>query len=529
MERVLLFVSLVVGLLVYVSRFLPQARVRVSNTLPDTTQPTVPSSGTALLVNLAFAVPLLGFLATLPSKNGIFADGQHLGLGFLIGGIGALLAGIPTVRAKVASRGPIAAVSSFGAAIFVVAVALLTLRASLYDGLMGVAIGWFCTTFPLLLALSPEERIGISGRVLTLGTAMTAALSAAAMLGSFRDPLSPLLEKLTWSATLTAFTALGSLVAMGTLLLPSSVLTGPRRLLPLGALILLGGLTLFQIGEKVVSESRLLYLGMGGLLLWPVALAALWNARRPLSSAAQDSSVLATPFLATLVILGGAMATLQTFQGVGIALFTLSLLLAIPVTAPLLPALLEDVGSEGKEGVEPQFAISAISLGVFAVMLLLWRAFAQRWTGDLRGISLTDQYALFGFVIGVATPALLAVFSERWRNATSASGIAVLLGTAVLTLAIPGVVMVLFGPKCLPALLIGLAVGIMQTVISRSSLIPAFLAMGVAIAIDQFSGKLLPLLEITRATKLTWLGGIVLLVTALVVFAERSRSRTIEN
>jgi hypothetical protein len=515
MERSLLWASLVVGVVVFLCRFLPSLLGRGERTATQAPVAAPPPELHPLLRNVALATPFVGLLATLPTHGAFFAAGQRLGIGFLIGGMGALIAALPLLRSKRDAAGPtVGLAAAYGLVAAATALALLFLRASLMDALMGVAIGWFCVTFALFMGLPSAERDGAAGRQLAAGTGMATTLAAAAMLGTFRDPLTSELAKGTWAAVLLAFTAFGALLAAGAALVPAKGVYG--RLLPLALLVGGGGLALFQIATKVTGEPRLWWCGVGGLLVWPVALvllrdAARWPGRRA-------GSGFAVPLLAVLVVASGFMAALQTLQGVGAAIFTLALWLVLPVSFALMAP-----GDDDGEAVVP-VALASVALLLFATLLLLYRLFVTRWSDDLRGVNLTDQYALFGLIVGAALPSLLAAVPERWRGgaeAKSGAGLLALVCCTLLTLAAPGVMLILFGPKSAVALLIGLALGSVQSLTGRASLLPSLLALGVALALDQFTGRALPEDEPTRVQKVRWLVFIIAGIAAAVIAANR--------
>jgi hypothetical protein len=524
MERVLLWASVVVGLVVYLCRFLPVARPdRSTNPPPEGAVGTAPPLHPTLRL-VALAAPVLGLLVTLPPSGLFFSAGARLGIGFLIGGVGALLSALPLLRGRRDDApAPVALAANVGVAAAAVAVALLTLRSSILDGLMGVAIGWFCAAFPLLLALPAAERDGAAGRRIAAGMGTAAALAAGALLGVFRDEVTPALARLTWSASLTGFAALGALFVAGAALVPG-VPANLRRTLPLFALALGGGLALWQVAVKVAGEPRLLYAGLGGVLLGPVALAVLRDGviRRRLLSPATPA--FAVPALAVLVVASGFLASLQALQGVGAAGFVVALWLSVAATA----ALSED----GTDAPSP-VPTGAVGLALFATVLLLWRAFTTRFGGDLRGVTLTDQYALFGLLVGAALPSLLTAAPERWRGGanggTSGAALMTLAWCAVLSVAAPGAALLLFGPKSAVALLIGLALGGVLALSGRTSLLPATLALAVALALDQFSGRVLGALdaaEVTRAGRLRWLAGIAAVTVAVMFAADRAVNST---
>jgi hypothetical protein len=514
MERSLLWASLVVGVVVFLCRFLPSLPGRGGRT--GTVEAPVaapPPEVNPLLRNIALAAPVVGLLATLPTHGAFFAAGQRLGIGFLIGGAGALLSALPLLRGR-RDGSAVGLAASYGLAAAAVALAALFLRASLLDALMGVSIGWFCVAFALFLGLPAAERAGAAGRQLAAGAGMTATLAAAGMLGTFRDPLTSELAKGTWAAVLTAFAAFGALLVAGSALVPARGIYG--RLLPLVVLVGGGGLALFLMATKVTGEPRLWWCGLGGLLAWPVALALLRSAERRPDRV--TTSGFAVPLLAVLVVASGFMAALQTLQGVGAAVFTLALWLSPPATF----ALMAPADAEG-EAAAP-VALASVALLLFGTLLLFYRLFVTRWSDDLRGVNLTDQYALFGLIVGAALPSLLATVPARWRGGTDAKGVLGLLALfccALLTLAVPGAVMVLFGAKSAVALLIGLALGSVQALAGRASLLPSLLALGVALALDQFTGRALPEDEPTRVQKVRWLIFLIAGIAAVVIAASR--------
>ena len=516
MERVLLGASLAVGLIVYLCRFLPGAG-------SGGARRSAPPLDTRLLL-AAVLLPALGFAVTLPSAGPLFAPGQRLGLGLLVGGIGALLSTLPlsarrgTAAAAAVTVPPPALLfaSTLAMSVATVTCGLVLLRASLMDGLMGIAIGWLCAAFPLYLAIPPERRGGIDGSHLAYGAGVTAALAAGAALGAYRDPLTPHLERLTWSGCLLGFAAFGALVTVGmTVAGGGGRAVGAGRVVPFSALLIAGGLGLLLIATKIVGDTRLAVVGVGGLLLWPVALALLRDGVTRDTAAARSFAV---PVLPVVLVTTGFLAAIQTLQGYGAALAVTALFVALPATFALAPGLTMEAAEDGEAPLGP----SAVALLTFSALLLLWRLFVTRWAGDLRGVTLTDQYALFGFVLGAAFPALLASFPARWSGRAAVPLAAAVL-SGVLVLAAPGSVLVLFGAKSLVALMIGLALGV---VLARGrdagpSALAGLLALGVALALDQFTGRVLPESDPTRADRIRWLVGMMAVVAAGVLAADR--------
>ena len=505
MERTLLWASLVIGIVVYLCRFLPPRGDAADGApAPEPIQPA--------LRLVALLAPVVGFLVTLPAHVAFFGTGQRLGWGFLIGGAAMLLAHldllVPRRVSETSASGRIASV--YGAAIVAVTLALLLLRQSLHDGLMGVAIGGFCVAFALLLALPRSERGGAAGQRLASGAGMLAALATAASLGVFRDPLSPALAKETWSAILVAFAAVGTLAVTGADLLPASRI-GAGRLLPLLALLGVGSLSVYYMTTKIADKPVLALVAGGGILVWAVALAVLRENAAGGSNGNGDSSdtgtaranpLLAVPLLSVLVVASAFLAALQTLQGVGAAMLVVALYLAFPATMTFL--------APPKRGASGSLAPPTGGLLLFATVLLLWRLFETRWHSDLRGVTLSDQYALWGLLVGAALPGLLASVSVSPRFKGGA-GIMRLSTTVLLAVATPTIVLILFGTKSAAALLIGLALG---AVPGAATPTPGLIAVAVALVLAQWTGAILPAHTSTRKEKIRYL---LLLGAGLVV------------
>jgi len=109
-------------------------------------------------------------------------------------------------------------------------------------------------------------------------------------------------------------------------------------------------------------------------------------------------------------------------------------------------------------------------------------------------------------------------------------GAASLLLAGALCLAAPGVILVLFGAKCALALLAGLALGSVPAFVVRRGghitanvttlLLPGLLAVAMALVLAQFSGRVVPLGDLTRAGKIKVVGGAAAVVAVLLVAAE---------
>jgi hypothetical protein len=517
MENILLWASFLVGVLVFVSAFLTR-REPSGTTVPP------PETGEAfspILRTTAIALPFLGLLLTLP-KGGVFSTGQGLGLGFLLGGVAGLCALLPLLRGgRLATRDLMA--GPFGMAASAVAITVLFLRSSVLDSLMGVAIGWFAVAFSVYVGLS-EKRRAENGSVLASGVGFLLTLCAGAMIATLRAPVAASLSHMTWSSALVAFAAFGSVLLYAASYLPVTRiagLTAVRLLIVVGA----GVLVLYQLSAQVVLDPKMLYIGLGGLLLGPVALLVLRDAAQRARLLPNALPINSLPILAVLLAVSGFLVAFQLLQGFGASVLVLALWLSVPATLALYPSA--DTSDAEADEVR-SLHTGIVTLLLFATGLLLYRLFMARWSGMLRGVTLTDQYALFGLIVGAALPALLSAIPLRLRSQNGASSLWTLILCGVLTLFAPGAVLLLFGPKCALALLIGLALGSAQLFVGAGTsgavvgFFPALFALAVALALDQWSGLLIPAVaDLTRAAKIRWLVGLLAGLVSLLFVVDR--------
>jgi hypothetical protein len=518
MENILLWASVVSGVLVFVSAFLTRREPSIADGAPPPGEnvPMPPA-----LRGLVIALPLLGMIVTLPT-SGAFSAGQGLGRGFFLGGVAALLAFLPLLRGgRLGGRDLLA--GHFGIAAAAVALPFLFLRASLLDALMGIAIGWFSVAFTLYLGQSAKGREQ-SGAALATATGFLLTLCAGALIGTLRTPTGMMLSSKTWGAALIAFGAFGSVLLYAASFLPATVAAG-LTWMRLAVMVGGGALTLYQLSAKVVSEPKMALLGIGGLFLGPVALLLLRDAARRARLAPSPLPNTGLPILAVLLVTSGFLVAFQMLQAFGASVAVLALWLVLPAAMAYAPAT--DSDSDANADNRALYA-GMVTLLLFTTGLLLYRLFAARWTGSLRGVNLTDQYALFGLLIGGALPSLLAAVPLRLRPNNGASSVLTLAVCGALTLLAPGAVLLLFGPKCALALLIGLALGSAQVFVGTQGTVatvgffPALLALAVALALCQWSGLLLPAVaDLTRAAKVRWLVGLMAGLTALLFAADR--------
>ena len=504
----------------------------------------------------AVVLPLLVFLATLPSQGKFFAAGQGLGKGFLLGSVCALLAAwVPLVAGEgsdIRRRIGATVAAPCGMALVAAVTPLLMIRASLLDTLMGSAIGWFCVTMLVLLGLLQREGETERPGVLALltGTGFAILTCSVAALGEMRGTLD-----LTATATVS-WSVLGMVFAAGVplALLLSGVLnaglTAVFGLLPgMGGVaragesvlpdalarntalrlwrIALASVILLALGKllsgRVVDEDsakmalhifQIMALGLfGGAAAWWVAA----SARRLERETPGNASAIAwqNNAVAALLLLAGVMVAFQMLAGFGVGLLLTGAWLAVSLSAVFAQEPeIDDAGVAITD--TPAVSANLLRLGLMGVALLLYRVFSSRFESELRGVGLTDQYAAFGLLLGAALPALLTGFLLRpfAENTAPAVRIARLCVVALLVLAVPALVLILWGTKCALALLLGLALSItllpsatLPGIPSKEALspglrlLPALFALGVCLALAQWTHHVLPLTELTRADK----------------------------
>ncbi len=523
----------------------------------------------------AAVLPFLVFVATLPSHGKFFAEGQGLGKGFLLGSVCALLAACVPLLAGEGSDirkrigGTVAA--PCGMALVASVTPLLMLRASLLDTLLGAAIGWFCVTMLVLLGMFQEkgeaERPGVLA--LVTGTGFAILTCAVAALGEMRGTFDlTATSTVSWSVLGMVFAAgvplalllsgvlnagltvvfgllpgMGGVSRAGETLLPDAlsrntalrlwrVVLASLVLLALGKL-LSGRIVDAESQKLAIHVFQVMALGLfGGAAAWWIAA----SGRRLERETPGNSGAIAwqNNAVATLLLLAGILVAFQMLAGFGVGLLLIGAWLAIS-----LSAVFAQEPEAGETDVlssdTPAVAANLLRLGLMGVALLLYRVFSSRFESELRGVGLTDQYAAFGLILGATLPALLTGFLLRPFVETTAPGarIARLCVVALLVLAVPALVLILWGTKCALALMLGLALAITllpsATVVTAKEtlppalrLLPALFALGVCLALAQWTHHILPLTELTRADKETLILKLMAILAVLILVADYS-------
>ena len=540
----------------------------------------------------AAVLSVLVFLATLPSHGKLFAEGHGLGNGFLLGGACALLAALVPLLAgeggDMRRRIGATVAAPCGMGLVAAVTPLLLLRASLLDTLLGAAIGWFCVTMLVLLGILPRggarERHGVLSIV--TGTGFAILTCAVAALGEMRGTLDlTATATVSWSvlgmvfaagvpfalllsgvlnAGLTALfgisPAMGGVARIGETVLPDALTRNTalrlwRLALASVVLLALGKLLSGRVVEDdnhkmALHIFQVMGLGLfGGASAWWVAA----SARRLERETPDNAGAIAwqNNAVAAALLLAGIMVAFQMLAGFGVGLLMIGAWLAVSLSVVFAQEP-EGAQTEVPSAETPVVAANLLRLGLMGVALLLYRVFSSRFESELRGVGLTDQYAAFGLLIGATLPGLLTGFLLRPFAITTAPAprIARLCVVALLVLAVPALVLILWGTKCALALMLGLALAItllpsetassgwtfhtpyssayVPDATSKESLptglrlLPALFALGVCLALAQWTHHVLPLTELTRADKETLTIKLVAILAVLILVADYS-------
>jgi hypothetical protein len=243
--------------------------------------------------------------------------------------------------------------------------------------------------------------------------------------------------------------------------------------------------------------------------------------------------------LAVLLVLSSTMVAHFLLQGFGVGLMALGLWL------PLSMALSQMSGREQENdspAVPPARTTPAevtipirtqifngpalIHLLLFAVILVLFRFFSWRFRDDLQSTTLSDHYALFGFLVGALLPPLLTRSLSRHDAAPASTQLVAgspavhLLLAWAMALTVPAVILLLWGARCAPPLIVGLALScVLTSGVTHSSgaatLVAPLLAVGAVMALSQWTEQLVALADLPRADRIKLLaafGGVLLLL-----------------
>lgn len=491
---------------------------------------------------LALLLPLVVWLLTLPT-NPPFSSGQGWGRGFLMGGLASAATALALFKAQLRPGNAYllrsSATSPLFAAITVACIPLMWMRPAVIEALVGEALGWVVVSLVLFLGekvtQANEKSSGFNTQLLN-SAAFATALYGVAALGVYRDFVVASVARGTYPAVAMLLAGAMALTLLFGALIGDVVrtlrpATTARQLASLStaatvflSLAFLLGVTAL-ISMKFLDDLNLTYVvGLGialGYVLW-------WLVRDGVATAS-DETASPVPVAAMLVALCAFMLAYQIMQGFGVGLM---LVVAWPVSLLALPASFAPEDEAARSLIlqrQPTAQLLSLLLSFLAV-LLLSRLFEMRFRADLRGASLGDQFALFGFLCGAALPAFLASSwfaangapaSHSWLHllpVRAALPRVFLLG--VLTLFLPGAAVALWAAKVLPAFFAGLALAtVFSTASSKATSqqsAGALFSLSIALALTQWTHRFAPLAEASRAQRLHFLlwgvGGLIVLI-----------------
>jgi hypothetical protein len=222
------------------------------------------------------------------------------------------------------------------------------------------------------------------------------------------------------------------------------------------------------------------------------------------------------------------IAAFYLLAGYGIGVALLAAWLPAGAALAAVPARRTDGQPDAALADRSSVAEDLARVLLFGVIVLLYRLFTERFQDQLTGVALTDNFALFSFLLGAVLPAMLAGILRPPRAEATASGavhLARLFVTVLAGAAAASLLLVLWGARSAIGLLTGLAISLVVDWIAvagvrkrGASTLSALLALLVAVALVQWTGSVLGIAVITRAEKIrfvAWLAGLLLL--ALVV------------
>ncbi len=525
----------------------------------------------------ALLLPVLVFIVTLPARPP-FGAGHGFGTGFAIGGVGALLAYLMAARALRAEPGqPLfgAAMSAGPMSIAISAVVLpqLLMRDNSVDSLAGIAIGWFCCTMIQVTGLravnldssdSSDSSKSVSGMggdlrdgvILALVSAMGFAVTACAVaiLSAYRG--NEEFQGARWGAAATVLAAgVPFTIFLCSLSAPVFARLGLKTPFPRlfgsltqrlftsedgrqaaarlwriaaasGILLLLAKL----LALRDLNQPKLLYVTGIGLLAGWIAWWLLAEGRGYRAERESGAGAAYLVPLAVLAMLGAVIVSFNLMAGFGVGAMVLAAWLAVGMAQAILLESGPEIEGETHAAGSLYSVQGLVQLLLFGVGIVLYRLAATRFSEDLRGVTLTEYYAIVAFLLGSVVPGLLGAFTQSVTSLKPGRQLVRLFISGALTLAIPGVAIILWKSKVILALLAGLALAVVSPLwnraggshedegVSFSALLPALFALGVVLALSQWTHHALAFATLSREAKiglLKWvIGGLIAFILA---------------
>ncbi len=493
-----------------------------------------PRNGTDRLSAAAWAalagILAAGSLAAYPLHH-MYAHGHGPGIGFAIGGLGALLLIAVFNKVGTGKDTPVTTLTSFASAVVLTAalVPQIWFRHNLLDVQCGVMMGWVALVL-LFVVLAPRvddtnrcvpTMVASTGLLVTAISGMLIAEARAQLI--FGNGITPV----HWStlialgvAPIPAILAIVTMASRYAIRLPGAaavahltsrwLVTDHSRALAVrlaaGASAGVLGLLIFRVlQQRAASHPPLFSLAATGVI---AALVVHWllagSSRRDVPP--NQSSLYRNACIAMLIVAAVCVSAYQRSAGFGMALVMVS---------AWTVALIQVASVGADSNWDADRALRMVTVLMAGTGIVVYRFMGVRFYEDLHWLSHTTHYQLFGLVTGMFGPLLAAsLIAGTGDREDAAVGRLVLAGiTGGLVgpfLAVAEIV--IFGPKCCEGLVMGsvLACGIVaavrltenkdacSTAVTACAVLASLTGM---IVLAQWMHALLPLALLSRSAR----------------------------
>jgi hypothetical protein len=386
---------------------------------------------------LFVAVITIVFWAISMQTRPPFSTGQTLGMGFLIGGLAGAVAGWFGTRFAPSDsrRSRLAIMSGPFFALFALSLTFLIFRTDPHWALIGFSIGAAMAAIVNSLSRKPGT---LSALYSEIWAGFGIAVSVGIVLAIHHFDLARL--RIWWP--LPIYEAVSVLVAsyIGTEIGFLGSENGKQRVVPsiiASALIVIGLSAVYSWG--IVKTWQMFDVAAAGTL---IGIVLIWIAS---ASRENRSSRMNAAALTLLLAVAFFVATFKVFSGLGIAIGLIAAWsIALPVLAP-----------EIDEAMRVSRPIAG-SLSLLLV-LLLFRLFVDRYSGDLRFADLQIHYTFIGALLGIILPFFAISALARLENATLVRKLAGIGAIGLIAAACPILLFVIWQIKAVLGLAFGLA------------------------------------------------------------------------
>lgn len=465
------------------------------------------TGGTATVGILTIAATILVFFLTRPIELP-FSPGQRLGWGVIIGGLLGALAGMAsTSPSRTAPWKRAVSSAAFGSlAILGTAAILLLFGDYPQPALAGFTIGAIIAGVLFRLAL-PSSSVNME-----FWTVTATALAATITLAVYRYDTAP--NRFWWRAPLMIMCA----VIIGQFT-SAAFARGERRFtLPTAITSVITVLLAAVFACRMFPDWALLKVVLDGIVTF--ALLALLVSAAPYS--------IKTAAISAVLVLALCTLGFRFFGGFGIGI---AILAGWAIISPSLLTRYEDDAT-------PNPAHAAVYAAFIGVGAILFRLFLENYSSELRGLDLRSHYTFVSLALGAMFPFVLLSFFPILPNRGPvlrgiAAGMAGLFSAAA-----PLALVMIWGMKPCLAFVMGsimaevfvLLVYLGAITLKDAPLFEsAVLALAAQVSAVTLSGLILPLVEITRSTRIIVLCVAVLVGLIWAAVSSRLTARTVRE